>query len=42
VVDAERTALEVERSQVRLQGQRWLTHISLIKALGGGWKLPAS
>ncbi len=42
VVDAERTALEVERSQVRLQGQRWLTHISLIKALGGGWKQPAS
>ncbi|MDB6093098.1 MAG: efflux system, outer rane lipoprotein NodT family [Verrucomicrobia bacterium] len=37
VVDAERTALEVERAEVRLAGQRWLTHIALIKALGGGW-----
>jgi multidrug efflux system outer membrane protein len=38
VVDAQRTALEVERADARLSGQRWITHIALIKALGGGWQ----
>jgi multidrug efflux system outer membrane protein len=38
VVDAQRTALEVERADARLRGQQWITHISLIKALGGGWR----
>jgi multidrug efflux system outer membrane protein len=37
VVDAQRTALEVERADAQLTGQRWLTHVALIKALGGGW-----
>ena len=40
VVDAQRTALDVERTDARLTGQRWITHISLIKALGGGWQPP--
>jgi len=38
VVDAQRTALEVERADARLAGQRWVTEIALIKALGGGWQ----
>jgi multidrug efflux system outer membrane protein len=38
VIDAQRTALEVEREEARLAGQRWITHIALIKALGGGWQ----
>ena len=41
VVDAQRTALEVERADARLAGQRWITHIALIKALGGGWTSPS-
>lgn len=42
VIDAERTALEVKRAAARLSGQRWNTHITLIKALGGGWQSPES
>ena len=42
VVDAQRTALEVERADARLAGQRWVTEIALIKALGGGWQQPTS
>lgn len=42
VVDAQRTALDVERAEARLTGQRWLTHVALIKALGGGWTPPSS
>jgi outer membrane protein, multidrug efflux system len=42
VVDAQRTALEVERANAQLIGQRWITHVALIKALGGGWKSPTS
>ncbi len=42
VVDAQRTALEVERADARLTGQRWITEIALIKALGGGWSQPTS
>ena len=38
VIDAQRTALDVERADARLAGQRWVTHIALIKALGGGWQ----
>jgi multidrug efflux system outer membrane protein len=38
VIDAQRTALEIERADARLGGQRWVTHIALIKALGGGWQ----
>ncbi len=42
VVDAQRTALEIERAEIRLNGQRLITHIALIKALGGGWSVPTS
>ena len=42
VVDAQRTALEVERAEARLSGQVRLTRVALIKALGGGWSQPAS
>jgi outer membrane protein, multidrug efflux system len=42
VVDAQRTALDVERADARLTGQRWITHVALIKALGGGWLPPSS
>ncbi len=42
VVDAQRTALEVERAETRLAGQVRLTRVALIKALGGGWSQPAS
>ena len=36
-VDAERTALELERQAVNLQGQQALYTVALIKALGGSW-----
>ncbi|CAM2887807.1 efflux transporter outer membrane subunit [Rariglobus hedericola] len=42
VVDAQRTALVVERADAQLAGQRWITHVALIKALGGGWSQPTS
>jgi len=37
VVDSERTALSAEREAARITGQRLVTSIQLIKALGGGW-----
>jgi multidrug efflux system outer membrane protein len=37
VVESERTALTAERDSARLTGQRLLTSVQLIKALGGGW-----
>jgi multidrug efflux system outer membrane protein len=37
VVDSERTALAAERESARLAGQRLVTSVQLIKALGGGW-----
>lgn len=36
-VDAERTALELERQAVSLKGRQVLHTVALIKALGGGW-----
>jgi outer membrane protein, multidrug efflux system len=42
VVDAQRTALAVERADAQLAGQRWITHVALIKALGGGWQQPTT
>lgn len=42
VVDALRTALAVERAEAQLAGQRWITRVALIKALGGGWRQPSS
>jgi multidrug efflux system outer membrane protein len=37
VVESERTALTAERESARLDGQRLVTSVQLIKALGGGW-----
>lgn len=37
VVDAQRTSLSAERAAVQVRGQRFLTTVSLIRALGGGW-----
>ena len=37
MVDAERTALQSERLATQIQGQRLVTSVFLIKALGGGW-----
>ncbi|HKQ38497.1 MAG TPA: efflux transporter outer membrane subunit, partial [Verrucomicrobiae bacterium] len=41
VVDAQRAALEAERQQSQLQGQRLVSTILLAKALGGGWIGPS-
>jgi len=38
VVDAERTALQSERLATQIQGQRLVTSVFLVKALGGGWQ----
>jgi len=38
VVDSERTALGAERESARIAGQRLVTSIQLVKALGGGWQ----
>ncbi|HZR20810.1 MAG TPA: efflux transporter outer membrane subunit [Verrucomicrobiae bacterium] len=37
VIDANRDALQAERAAAELAGQRLITTIQLIKALGGGW-----
>jgi multidrug efflux system outer membrane protein len=37
VVESERTALTAERASARITGQRLVTSVQLIKALGGGW-----
>jgi multidrug efflux system outer membrane protein len=42
VIDAQRTALAVERSAAALAGQRRITRVALIRALGGGWERPSS
>lgn len=42
VIDAQRTALAVERGAATLAGQRWITHVALIRALGGGWESESS
>lgn len=38
VVDAQRAALQAERTEVQIQGQRAVSTILLAKALGGGWE----
>ena len=38
VVDAQRTALQAERQETQLLGQRAISTILLAKALGGGWE----
>jgi multidrug efflux system outer membrane protein len=40
VVDANREALQAERANAQLSGQRLITSVLLIKALGGGWHEP--
>jgi multidrug efflux system outer membrane protein len=42
VIDAQRTALSLERASAQLAGQRWTASVALIKALGGGWQRPAT
>jgi multidrug efflux system outer membrane protein len=37
VIEADRTALGVQRSSARVAGQRWMAAVGLVKALGGGW-----
>jgi multidrug efflux system outer membrane protein len=37
VVDASREALQADRGQAQLTGQRQIAAVQLIKALGGGW-----
>jgi len=37
IVDAEQTELDNERIAVQINGQRFVTTVMLIKALGGGW-----
>lgn len=37
VIDANRDALQTERANAQLAGQRLITTVQLIKALGGGW-----
>lgn len=37
VVDAQRAALQAEREEIQLRGQRAISTILLAKALGGGW-----
>ncbi|HWD93909.1 MAG TPA: efflux transporter outer membrane subunit [Verrucomicrobiae bacterium] len=38
VVDASRDALQAERADAQLTGQRLIASVRLIKALGGGWE----
>ncbi|HEY0967990.1 MAG TPA: efflux transporter outer membrane subunit [Opitutaceae bacterium] len=40
VIDAQRAVLLAERSAAQLSAQRLITHVALIKALGGGWNAP--
>jgi len=40
VLDAQRNLANVERSAVQLRGDRALTTVALIRALGGGWGTP--
>jgi multidrug efflux system outer membrane protein len=42
VIDAQRTALTVERGAAALAGQRLITRVALIRSLGGGWENPAA
>lgn len=42
LLDAERNLATVERSAVQLRGNRAITTIALIRALGGGWDAPGS
>jgi outer membrane protein, multidrug efflux system len=41
LLDAQRNLATVERSAVQLRGNRALTTVALVRALGGGWDAPA-
>jgi multidrug efflux system outer membrane protein len=41
VITAQQSLLTVERQAAQLQGQRLLTAVFLVKALGGDWEAPA-
>lgn len=38
VVDSERVSLAAKRNAVQILGQRFITAVSLVRALGGGWE----
>jgi multidrug efflux system outer membrane protein len=42
VITAQQSLLAAERLSAQLGGQRLLTAVFLIKALGGGWQAPAA
>jgi outer membrane protein TolC len=42
VITAQQGLLNNERLEAQLQGQRLLTAVALVKALGGGWTGPAT
>ena len=42
VIDAQRTALTVQRASTQLAAQRFNTQVALIKSLGGGWSRPTA
>jgi len=42
VIDAQRTALTVQRANTQLAAQRLNTQVALIKSLGGGWSRPTT
>jgi len=37
VIDSQRSALAAQRAEIETLGQRYIVHVLLIKALGGGW-----
>ena len=41
LLDAQRNLAAAERSAVQLRGNRAVTTVALIRALGGGWDAPA-
>ena len=41
VSDAQRLALENERTQIKLRGDQFRACVALISSLGGGWKIPS-
>lgn len=42
VVNAEQGALGLSRAALQTRGQRFITTVNLIRALGGGWDVPVS
>jgi multidrug efflux system outer membrane protein len=42
LLDAQRNLAAVERNAVQLRGDRAVTTVALIRALGGGWDAPAA